>query len=86
MLLRQSSPDYKVGRNDIVLKIRITIIENEGESSQVMFCENSLVLFTLESKKPFKLKGGKTFTCFLSIGKDILSVIIHEQINILSVY
>lgn len=26
-----------------------------------MFCESSLVLFTLEFKKPSKLKGGKPF-------------------------
>lgn len=44
----QSSPDYKEGRNDTVLQIRITITENEGESIKAVFCENSLVLFTLE--------------------------------------
>lgn len=61
VLRRQSSSDYKVGRNDTVLQIRIRILENEGESSKAMFCENSLVLFTLEFKKPSKLKGGKPF-------------------------
>lgn len=62
MLCRQSSPYYKVERNDIVLQIRIVIIENEGESRKAVFCENSLELFMLDSKKCSKLKGGQTFT------------------------
>lgn len=75
VLHRPSSPDDKVGRNDTVLQIRIMIIENEGESSKAMFCESSLMLFTMESKKPLRLKGGKTFTQFSSIRKDFFPVI-----------
>lgn len=76
-LCGQSSPDYKVGRNETVLLIKITVLENEGESSKAMFYENSLVLFTLESKKPSKLKGGKPSTWFLPTSKDLFPVIVY---------
>lgn len=44
-----------------MLQVKNTVLENEWESSKAMFYENSLVLLTLESKKPSKLKEGKPF-------------------------
>lgn len=71
-----SSADYKVGRNDTVLQIRITILENEGESSKAMFCEISLVLFTLDSKNPLNGKENPLLN-FLSTSKDLFPVILY---------